>query len=303
MPVERDQPYAGHRSGFVAIVGAPNVGKSTLLNRLLDQKISITSRKPQTTRNRILGVLHREGSQIVFLDTPGVHRSGKPLNVRIVEAALSALQDVDMALILADLSRPDPEAEAFLVQQLKAARKPVILGLNKADQVDGERVLSTIETWSAAYAFDAVIPMSALNGYGLPGLVEAMESRLPLGPPFFPEDAVTDVTERFLAGEIVREKVFRQTGQEIPYATAVTVETFEAAKTGSLIRIRATIHVEKDSQKAIVIGKKGSKLKRIGEDARKELERMLEAKVYLELFVRVQKNWSRDTKALRRFGY
>ncbi|MCG6894331.1 MAG: GTPase Era [Desulfobacteraceae bacterium] len=303
MTGEKEKTYAGHRSGFVAIVGAPNVGKSTLLNRLLDQKISITSQKPQTTRNRILGVLHRKGAQIVFLDTPGVHRSSKPLNVRIVEAAVSVLQDVDMALILVDLSRSDPASEELLVQKLRASRKPVILGLNKADRVDNDRVLAAIESWSTAYPFDAVIPISALNGYQLPDLVDAMEQRLPVGPPFFPEDAVTDVSERFLAGEIVREKVFRQTGQEIPYATAVTVESFEEASSGKFVRIRATIHVEKDTQKGIIIGKKGAKLKRIGEDARKELERMLGAKVYLELFVRVQKNWTRDTRALRRFGY
>jgi GTP-binding protein Era len=298
---ERDQrPF---RSGFVAIVGAPNVGKSTLLNRVLGQKISITSRKPQTTRNRILGILHRDRSQMVFIDTPGIHRSAKPLNERIVEAAVAVLAEVDLVLVLVDLTRSDPDAETMIAGRLAGTRTPLVLALNKTDLVEPARVLEAIDAWSPVLPFAAVVPVSAAHGEGLLSLIEAMEGALPQGPPLYPEDMVTDVSERFLAGEIVREKVFRLTGQEIPYATAVTVESFREENAGGLVRIGAVIHVERDSQKGIVIGRKGAKLKEIGRDARIELERMLGKRVYLELFVRVQKNWTKDAKALKRFGY
>ena len=291
------------KSGFVAILGAPNVGKSTLLNRLLGHKISITSRKPQTTRNRILGILHRESAQLVFVDTPGVHKSTQPLNVRIVDVALGTLADVDLILVVADASSPDPESERMLIKALANTRTKAVLALNKIDRVKKPALLSQIETWHQTHPFDAVIPISAKQGTQVDTLVTTMEQALPEGPPLFPEDALTDMPERFIAAEMIREKAFRLTGQEIPYAVAVTVDRFTEKKGGSLIAIDATIHVERSSQKGILIGKKGSKLKQIGEDARKEIERMVGAKVYLKLFVRVQKNWSRDTKALRRFGY
>jgi GTP-binding protein Era len=291
------------KSGFVAILGAPNVGKSTLLNRLLGHKISITSRKPQTTRNRILGILHRESAQLVFVDTPGVHKSKQPLNVRIVDVALGTLADVDLILVVADASSPDPESEKMLIQALANTRTKAVLALNKIDRVKKPALLSQIETWHQTHPFDAVIPISAKQGTQVDTLITTMEQALPEGPPLFPEDALTDMPERFIAAEMIREKAFRLTGQEIPYAVAVTVDRFTEKKGGSLIAIDATIHVERSSQKGILIGKKGSKLKQIGEDARKEIERMVGAKVFLKLFVRVQKNWSRDTKALRRFGY
>ena len=290
-------------SGFVAILWAPNVGKSTLLNRLLGQKISITSKKPQTTRNRILGILHRESAQIVFLDTPGVHRAKQPLNVRIVDVALSVLDDVDLILLVVDASSPDPESEAMLIRALKNTRSKVVLALNKVDLVEKPLLLSQIASWQEARAFEAIVPISAKHGTQVDTLTAAMTAALPEGPPLYPEDAVTDMPERFIAAEMIREKTFRLTGQEIPYAVAVTVDRFEEKKNGALISIDATIHVERDSQKGIIIGKKGSKLKQIGAAARQEIERMTGTKVFLKLFVRVQKNWSRDTKALRRFGY
>ncbi len=291
------------RSGFVAILGAPNAGKSTLLNRLLGQKISITSKKPQTTRNRILGVVHRTGSQMVFLDTPGIHRARNPLNARIVEAALSTLSEVDLVLLVVDAKSPDEASERLLLDKLSQQRLPVLLALNKIDQVQRPALLSQIERWSGLIPFAAVVPISAKNGEQVDRLMDAMEATLPAGAPFFPPESLTDLPARFIAAEMVREKAIRLTGQEIPHAVAVTIDSFKEEKKGALIRIHATIHVERESQKGIVIGRQGAKLKQIGEAARQEIEEMLGTKVFLKLFVRVQKNWTRDTKALRKFGY
>ncbi len=294
---------ADFKSGFVAIVGTPNVGKSTLLNRILGEKISITSQKPQTTRNRILGIMHRPASQLVFIDTPGVHKAKTPLNIRIVGTALSALSDADLILVLVDASLPDPNSEQILIKKFKKQKKPVVLAINKIDLVEKPALLTIIDKWAKAYPFESVIPVSAKYGTQVKELLDAMEALLPKGPPFFPEESITDLPERFITAEIIREKVFRLTGQEIPYSTAVTVDSFSEQKKGALVKIDATIHIERDSQKGIIIGKNGSKLKKIGEDARKDIERMLGCKVFLKLFVRVQKKWSKDTKALRRFGY
>jgi GTP-binding protein Era len=296
-------PHKNFKSGFVAIIGAPNVGKSTLLNKILGQKLSITSKKPQTTRNRILGIIHRPDAQIVFLDTPGIHTSDKPLNIRIVEIALSVLGDVDLVLMLADASKPDIESEQLLLRSLKKQKPPVMLALNKIDLIKKPALLLQISAWAKQFPFLSVIPISARQGDQLEALLTAMIHVLPPGPPLYPEESVTDLPMRFIAAEMIREKVFRLTGQEVPYAVAVTVDTFQSHKANTRITIHATIHVERDSQKGIVIGKKGSKLKQIGEAARKEIEEMTGAKVFLKLFVRVQKNWSRDTKAIRRFGY
>lgn len=291
------------KSGFVAIVGAPNVGKSTLLNRVLGEKLSITSKKPQTTRNRILGVLHRPLSQIVFTDTPGIHRATGPLNVSIVDTAILTLGDADLILVIADVSHADPRSEQILLNNLNKLKKQAVLALNKIDLVEKQVILSLIDTWSQKYPFEAVIPISAEQGTQVEELIQLMEDYLPSGPPFFPEDSLTDLPERFIVEEMIREKVFRLTGQEIPYSTAVTVDSFDEKDDRSLIKIHASIHVERESQKGIIIGKGGRKLKKIGEDARKDIERMVGAKVFLKLFVRVQKNWSKNTKALRKFGY
>ena len=301
--VNGTDPNHAFRSGFVAILGAPNAGKSTLLNRLLGQKISITSKKPQTTRNRILGVVHRTGSQMVFLDTPGIHRAKNPLNARIVDAALSTLSEVDLVLLVVDSQTPDELSERLLLDKLSQQRIPVLLALNKIDQVQRPALLSQIERWSGLSPFAAVVPISAKNGEQVDRLMDAMEAILPAGAPFFPPESVTDLPTRFIAAEMIREKAIRLTGQEIPYAVAVTIDSFKEDKKGALIRIHATIHVERDSQKGIVIGRQGAKLKQIGEAARQEIEKMLDTNVFLKLFVRVQKNWTRDTKALRKFGY
>jgi GTP-binding protein Era len=295
--------YENFKSGYVAIVGAPNAGKSTLLNRLLGEKISITSKKPQTTRNRILGVVHRPDAQIVFIDTPGIFKAKDTLNLRIVDTALSAIGDADMILFVLDTANPDPTSEYFLVKRLLKQERPVILALNKIDLIEKTDLLALIEKWSTKYRFDTIVPISASEGDQIDALIEAMENFLPAGPPYFPEDALTDLPERFIAAEMIRETVFRLTGEEIPYATAVTVDSFKEEKSGKLVKIEATIHLERASQKGIIIGKEGSKLKRIGTESRKKIEEMLDTKVFLKLFVRVQKNWRKDTRALRKFGY
>lgn len=297
------EDYKDFRSGFVAIVGPPNAGKSTLLNRMLGQKISITSKKPQTTRNRILGVVDRPGAQMVFLDTPGVHRAGKALNVRIVDVALTALADVDLVLVMVDAAEPNSDAEHYLVQKLSAQKTPAILALNKIDRIAKPKLLTLIDEWSRRYDFKTIVPISALRGTQMEPLLEAMQAALPQGPPLYPPGSLTDMPERFIAGEMIREKAIRLTGEEIPYAVAVTVDDFKENEKDGLIKLYATIHVERDSQKGMVIGKGGRKLKEIGSAARKEIEKMVGCKVFLKLFVRVQKNWSKDTKALRKFGY
>ncbi|MDX1708952.1 MAG: GTPase Era [Desulfobacterales bacterium] len=295
--------YEDFKSGYVAIVGAPNAGKSTLLNRLLGEKISITSKKPQTTRNRILGVLHRPDTQIVFLDTPGIFKAKDTLNLRIVDTALAAIDEADLILFVLDAAHPDLTSEYFLAKRLQKQQRPVIVALNKIDQIQKTDLLAIIKKWSTEYYFEVIIPISATEGTQIEPLITAMQNMLPSGPPYFPEDALTDLSERFVAAEMIRETVFRLTGEEIPYATAVTVDTFKEEKKGKLIRIEATIHLERASQKGIIIGKEGNKLKRIGIDSRKKIEQMLETKVFLKLFVRVQKNWRKDTRALRKFGY
>jgi len=298
-----NEKYENFKSGYVAIVGAPNAGKSTLLNRMLGEKISITSKKPQTTRNRILGVVHRPESQIIFIDTPGIFKAKDTLNMRIVDTALSAIGDADIILFVLDVANPDPTSEYFLVKRLQSQNRPVLLALNKIDLIEKADLLATIKKWSTDFRFDVIVPVSATEGTQINELTEAMENFLPIGPPYFPEDALTDLPERFIAAEMIRESIFRLTGEEIPYATAVMVDSFKEEKNGKLVKIEATIHLERDSQKGIIIGKDGSKLKRIGTESRKKIEQMIDTKVFLKLFVRVQKNWRKDTRALRKFGY
>lgn len=295
--------FSGFRSGFAAIAGAPNVGKSTLLNRMIGEKISITSQKPQTTRNRIVGVMHGENSQIVFLDTPGVHKSDKAFNRKIVQVALSAMDEVDLVLVVIDASNPDVSSESLVVETLKKRpNTPAVLAINKIDKIDKSALLAIIDRWSYRHpSFAEIIPISALDGTQVPELMEAMQKLLPAGPPFFPEDALTDMPERFIVCEMIREKIFENTGREVPYGTAVTIEDF--SEEDAIIRIHAAIHVERDSQKGIIIGKNGAMLKTIGTQARMDIENLLGAKVFLKLFVRVEKNWSRDPRAMRKLGY
>lgn len=291
------------KSGFVALLGPPNAGKSTLLNRLLGEKISITSQKPQTTRNRILGILNRDNAQMIFIDTPGVHKASGSLNTRIVEVALSCLPDMDAAIVILDGASPDPDSEKILFNALKKQVKPVILAVNKVDFVEKSLLAQRIDAWSKMADFCEIVPISARTGFQVDILIHALEKSLPSGPPFYPLDAITDVPERFIAAEMIREKIFRLTGEEIPYSTAVTIEDFSEDADRNLVGIQAVIHVERESQKGIIIGKNGVKLKQIGRAAREDIERMVGCRVFLKLFVRVQKNWTRDARSINRFGY
>ncbi len=295
------------KSGLVAIVGPPNAGKSTLMNNLLGQKISIVTPKPQTTRNRIAGIVNGEEHQIVFLDTPGLHKSREPLNIEMVKVAMESLAEVDAVLFLIDVSLPLPEKlekkkQAEFRSYMEQVESPAIMVLNKIDLIDRKNILPLIEKYSNLFPFEAVVPLSALTGDGTENLLDEIISLLPMGPRYFPEDIPTDASERFLCGEIIREKVFLLTGQEIPYSTAVIVDSFKENKVKKLITIHASIVLEKKSQKGIIIGKGGKKLGAIGSAARKDIELLLGEKVLLKLWVKVKKNWSRDEQFLKELG-
>jgi GTP-binding protein Era len=290
------------RSGFVAIIGRPNVGKSTLLNRILGEKIVITSDKPQTTRNRIKGIHNFPGGQMIFIDTPGVHRASSPLNRYMVEQASSSIAEVDLVLYLAEAVSPDPLREEPVLELLASAGKPVVLAINKIDMVPRESLLSMIDAFSALHPFKEIVPISAADGDGVERLIGCIAGYLPEGPLYFPEDILTDLPERFVVAEIIREKVFRLTHDEIPYSTAVEIDSFRERPDG-LVAISATVNVERDSQKGIVIGKRGAMLKRIGSEARRDIEALLDARVYLELFVKVRRDWSENPRMLKEMGY
>lgn len=296
------------KSGMVAIVGPPNAGKSTLMNHFLGQKISIVTPKPQTTRNRIVGIANEEEYQIVFLDTPGLHQSREPLNIQMAKIAMDSLTEVDLVLFLLDVSLPLPnklkdEKQAELFSYFQQIKSPAILVLNKIDLIDRKLVLPMIEAYTSLFPFKAIIPISALREDGLDGLRKEILELLPLGPRLFPEDIPTDASERFLCAEIIREKVFLLTGQEIPYSTAVLIESFKDDELKQLVTIHAAIIVDRDSQKGIVIGKGGQKLKSIGTAARKDMQTLLGQKVLLKLWVKVHRNWSQDKRFLRELGY
>lgn len=290
------------RCGYVAIVGRPNVGKSTLLNHILGQKLSITSRKPQTTRHRILGIVTRDNTQTVYVDTPGIHgEERKAINRYMNRAATAALRDVDLVLFVVDAMKWTPDDE-LVVQKLKAVSVPVLLVINKVDEIaDKDVLLPRIEELTKLYGFAEVVPVSALGGHNVSQLQEIVAKRLPLSPPFFREDQITDRSPRFLAAEIVREKVMRQLGDEVPYELTVEIEEFK--QEGKLKRISALILVERDGQKAIVIGDGGQRLKRIGTDARIDMEKFFGGKVMLSLWVKVKGGWSDDERALKSLGY
>lgn len=290
------------RSGFAAIIGRPNVGKSTLLNQILGEKVVITSDKPQTTRNRIQGIHNEPGAQIIFVDTPGVHPARSRLNRSMMDAALSAVKGVDVVLLLVDATTFASERDEFLLKILADISVPVILVVNKIDLVPKEKLLAGLGAYSQLYPFREIIPLSAATGDGVPLLVKLVSDLLPVGVPYFPDDILTDVPERFIVAEMVREKVFRQTRDEIPYATAVVVDSFTERDDG-LVAISATILVERDSQKGIIIGKRGAMLKKIGSQARAEIERLLGTRVFLELFVKVSSGWREDRQMLRELGY
>ena len=295
-----EQEAISFRSGFVSVVGRPNVGKSTLVNRLVGQKVAIVSDKPQTTRNRILAVVNRPHAQMVLFDTPGIHKPMHRMNERMVEAALSTLGQVELVLWLADVSEPFGAGDRFVAQALRKAGKPVILGLNKIDLIPKPKLLPLIDTYRQLMDFTEVIPLSALSGENTDLVAERLFAHLPEGERLYPEDFLTDLPERFFVGEMVREAILHHTRDEMPYVTGVVVESFKEEE--GLVRIEASIFVERDSQKGIMIGRGGAMLKAIGTQARHQIEAFLAAKVFLGLFVKVREHWREDPRLLEDMG-
>lgn len=291
------------KSGFTGIIGKPNVGKSTLLNSIVGQKIAITTHKPQTTRNRITGIRNLGNAQIIFVDTPGLHKARSPLAMSMVNAAREVLSEVDVVMLLVDAESGIRADDLDIIASLKETGTPAIAVINKIDAVRKEDILPMIEELSRLFPFKEIVPVSAIKKFNVERLEQVIAGYLPEGPQLFPEDMITDVSERFIAAEIVREKVTLLTHEEIPYSTAVVVDLFKEDETKNLIRIQAVIQVEKDSQKGIIIGKKGAKLKEIGRQARLEMERFFAARVYLELFVRARKDWTQSDAMLQELGY
>lgn len=289
----------GFRSGFIAIIGRPNVGKSTLMNCLLGEKISIISDKPQTTRNRIWGILTLPDAQMVFLDTPGIHKPLHKMNEVMVKTALGTYGEVDVIMLLVEATERPGAGDKFIIETLSKIRTPVFLVINKVDLIAKERLLPLMQELSGLYPFAEIIPVSALK-QDLGGLREAILKRLPKGPKYFPDDQLTDQPERFVVTEIIREKIFELTKEEIPYSTAVVIEQMKEEP--NLTSIHAMIYVERDSQKGIVIGKNGALLKEIGTRARLDVEKLLGVKVFLQLWVKVKKGWRDDDHMLRNVG-
>jgi GTP-binding protein Era len=290
-----------NRAGFVAIIGRPNAGKSTLLNRVVGQKVAIVTSKPQTTRNRIQGIVTRPEGQIVFVDTPGLHEANTALNRNMMREVAAALEGIDVLLMMVDASRTLPHADSLLLEKGQRFGSKAILALNKIDRVPKAKLLPIMDAFAKAFPFAALVPISALKGDGCQDLVAEILKQLPEGEPFFPEDQVTDQPERFLAGEIIREKAIDLTYHEVPHALAVVIDQFE--QTPNLLRIHATLHVERDSQKKILIGHKGEMLKKIGMAARKELEKLLGTKVFLATFVKVVAAWREDPQKVRELDW
>ncbi len=292
----------GHRSGFISIVGRPNVGKSTLLNRILGRKIAAVTPKPQTTRRRLLGIKTRETAQLLFLDTPGIHATRDLLTERMVERAVASLSEADAALWVVSAGEGLTAADRDVASRLPSGHKPVVVALNKIDAVAKAAMLPILSAIGALLPDRPVVPVSATTGENVDELLRTLEMTLPEGPRYYPADELTDEPERAIVAEIVREKVMLATREEVPYAIAVNVDVFEEKPEKQLVVITATINVARDSQKPIVIGERGARLKTIGQSARRDLEQLLGARVYLELFVRVQENWTTQPARLRDFG-
>jgi GTP-binding protein Era len=300
------RPDPGHfRAGFVAIVGRPNVGKSTLLNAFLKEKVAIVSDKPQTTRNTIRGILTDRDHQIVFLDTPGIHKPRDEINRYMVNRALATFHEVDLILFMVEPEPRPGRGDQFIAEVLGGVRTPVFLLINKMDRLQGQDRKAIIDACGRAFPWRDVFPLAALTGEGVKAILGKVVERMPDGHPFYPADQYTDQPLRFLSAEMIREKAFQFTGEEVPYAVAVEIESFreEGSEGSGLVTIEANIHVERPSQKGILIGKEGRMLKKIGSAARQDLEALLGTKVFLRLWVKVSKGWRNDPKSLRRFGY
>ena len=291
----------GFKSGMVSLIGRPNAGKSTLLNKLIGEKIAIVSEKPQTTRTRITGILTRPEGQIVFLDTPGIHKPGYALNRRMMAVVTDALSSVDLLLLLVDSTAPKGSGDRFVLDMVERVATPSFLILNKIDALrDKSKLLPLIESYSETKKFTEIIPISAKTGDGVELLIGKIRDRLPEGPPLFPDDALTDQPERTIAAEFVREKILRVTGEELPYVTAVVTERWE--ETPETTRIDCVIYVERPSHRPIILGRGGARIKQIGTEARADIERLLGRHVFLKLFVKVREHWRNDERALDELG-
>ena len=292
---------SNYRAGFVAIVGRPNAGKSTFLNRVVGQKVAIVTDKPQTTRNRIQGIVTTAKGQIIFIDTPGLHEADSALGRQMMHEVAAALEGIDVLLLMVDASRALPYADSLLLQKAKRFEGRTILALNKVDRIPKAKLLPLIDALQKSFEFAAIVPISALKGAGIDALQSEILNRLPESEPYFPEDQITDQPERFLAAEIIREKAIKIMYHEVPYALAVFIDKFEELP--RLTRIEATLNVERDSQKKILIGQKGSVLKKVGTEARKELEEILGTKVYLQTYVKVAPNWRENPHRVRELDW
>lgn len=290
------------RSGFVAIIGRPNVGKSTLMNHLIGQKIAIMSDKPQTTRNKIHGVYTTNDTQIVFLDTPGIHKPQSKLGNYMMQTAESALKEVEAALFLVDVSEGIGGGDRYIIEQLKKVKTPVFLVMNKIDKIEPEQLLPMIAQYNELYPFAEIVPISALNGNNVTTLLEQLSRYLPEGPQYYPADQITDHPEQFVCAELIREKILHMTREEVPHSIAVAIEDMRVQENG-VVYIGAVIFVERDSQKGIIIGKRGDFLKEVGKQARKDIEALLGSRTFLELWVKVKKDWRNQDRVLKDLGF
>lgn len=291
------------RSGFVTIIGRPNVGKSTLMNHLVGEKIAIMSDKPQTTRNRIQSILTRDDFQVVFIDTPGIHKPKHKLGYYMVKVAETTLNEVDIVLMLVEPTPHIGQGDRYVISELQKVKTPVILVINKIDTVEKQALLEVIEAYKNVYNFAEIIPISAFTGENCDRLLDVIRERLPKGPQYFPADMITDQPEKQLVAELIREKALHLLQQEIPHGIAVEIESMKKREDQDIVDINAVIYCERDSHKAIVIGKQGSMLKQIGSRSRIDIERLLGSKVFLELWVKVKKNWRDDDFLLKNFGF
>lgn len=291
------------KSGFISIIGRPNVGKSTFLNRVIGQKIAIMSDKPQTTRNKVQGVLTQDSSQMIFIDTPGIHKPKHKLGDFMMKVAKNTLKEVDAILFMVNATEPIGAGDKMIMELLQDNKTPVFLIINKIDQIHPDEILTIIDSYKEEYDFAEIVPISALQGNNVDRLLSTIESYLPEGPQYYPADQVTDHPERFIISELIREKVLHVTREEIPHSIAVVIEQIKKEESKELINVSATIIVERDSQKGIVIGKRGALLKDIGTKARHDIEMLLGSKVFLELWVKVQKDWRNKSNQLRDYGF
>lgn len=299
------QNNEGFKSGFISIIGRPNVGKSTFLNRVIGQKIAIMSDKPQTTRNKVQGVLTLDTSQMIFIDTPGIHKPKHKLGDFMLKVAKNTLREVDVIMFMVNATEPVGKGDEFIMDMLENNETPVFLVINKIDQVHPDDLIAIIDSYKDKYNFAEIVPISALQGNNVERLLETIQNYLPEGPQYYPADQVTDHPERFIISELIREKVLHLTREEIPHSIAVVIDKIkkEEDTEKDMIRVMATIVVERDSQKGIVIGKRGALLKEVGTRARHDIEMLLGTKVFLELWVKVQKDWRNKSAHLRDYGF